>query len=173
MIGIAVCSCKIDHNKEIDREKFTFKTGDDTEIFFKNMRQSYYDIEENNVANVIVFRYKDRVEKADHPLLNLAIVMSYLQDEAYLLLEPNSYLEDGPLEIGWQVINQEEGIIILENYNREGMLEFASEVYEAMEKHAKFHIMINDKKVPVLQNADEREAFRITVADYYRLTRIF
>jgi hypothetical protein len=35
--------CKIDRNREIDHEKFTFKASDDTELFFKNVRQVYYD----------------------------------------------------------------------------------------------------------------------------------
>lgn len=167
-------SCKIDHDKKVDRAKFSFKTGDDTELFFKNMRQSYYDLEENKAAKFSIFRYEDRVQEADHPLLNLAIVINYLQDEAYLLLEPGESLRDQDhLEIVWRGEAQTGGTIVLVNYNREGMLEFASQVYEALQKKASFSLKLEGKELPVLEDAREREAFRITVSDYYRLTRVY
>ena len=46
-------SCQIDRDKKVNFEDFNFKTGDDTEIFFKNMRQSYYDLEENKAAKFV------------------------------------------------------------------------------------------------------------------------
>ncbi|ELR72834.1 hypothetical protein C900_00795 [Fulvivirga imtechensis AK7] len=171
---ILMTSCKLDRDKTVDREKFSFKTGDDTELFFKNVRQSYYDLEENKVAKMNVFRYEDRIKEAGHPLLNLAIVVNYTRDEAYLLVEPNEMLRDqDKVKIFWKAEQNQQGEIILENYNREGMLEFASQVYEAMLKRAGFKVEIHGAKVPVLQDPTEREAFRITVADYYRLTRIY
>lgn len=171
---IVFVSCKIDHDKKIDREKFNFKTGDDTELFFKNMRQSYYDLEENEAAKFNVFRYEDRVQKADHPLLNLAIVINYLQDEAYLLLEPDEHLRNQErLEILWSSETGTEGTIVLENYNREEMLEFASQVYEALQKKADFELKSEDGTDPILTDQQEREAFRVTVSDFYRLTRIY
>ncbi|UII33749.1 hypothetical protein LVD17_07950 [Fulvivirga ulvae] len=173
-VAVLLYSCKIDHDKKVDRAKFSFKTGDDTELFFKNMRQSYYDLEENSVAKFNIFRYKDRVQEADHQLLNLAIVINYLQDEAYLLLEPDESLRDQDrLEVIWSGEAETGGTILLENYNREGMLEFVSQVYEALQKKARFTLKLEGEELPLLDDPREREAFRITVSDYYRLTRVY
>lgn len=167
-------SCQIDRDKKANIEDFNFKTGDDTEIFFKNMRQSYYHLEENKAAKFNVFRHEDRVTEADYPLLNLAIVINYMQDEAYLLLEPNDVLQDEEqMKVFWSGELNTSGEITLENYNRQEILEFTSRIYEALKKKADLYIEIEKNKVPVLKNENERETFRITVSDFYRLTRIY
>ena len=97
-----------------------------------------------------------------------------MQDEAYLLLEPNNVLQDeGQLKVFWSGELNTRGKIVLENYNRREMLEFTSQIYEALKKKADLFIEIEETKVPVLKGGKEREAFRITVSDFYRLTRIY
>ncbi|MEM1408742.1 MAG: hypothetical protein AAGG59_18305, partial [Bacteroidota bacterium] len=59
-ILIAVFSCHINADKKVTLDNFEFKTGDDTELFFKNVRQSYYDLEENQAAKFNLFRFSDR-----------------------------------------------------------------------------------------------------------------
>lgn len=167
-------SCNLDKDTLVDRKKFSFKTGDDTELFFKNVRQSYYDLEENKAAKFNVFRHENRVKEADHPLLNAAIVVNFMNDEAYILLEPNEQLVDlDKLHLFWSADMDQGGEIVLNNYNREEMLEFASQVYEAIRMHAKFNIEMDGERVPVLTNEAERKAFRVTLSDYYRLTRVY
>lgn len=177
LLILILTACKIDSEKSIDRDKFTFKTGDDTELFFKNMRQSYYDKEVNKAAKFDVFRHEDRVIGDDRPLLNLAIVINYLYDEAYLLVEPNAPLKDEDiLKVRWatdQNGKTDEGLIVLETPNRKSMLEFTSQIYEVLQQNARFEVEINNEYVTVLGSDDEREAFRVTVADYYRLIRVY
>jgi len=169
--------CKLDSDKKIDRNKFTFKTGDDTELFFKNMRQSYYDLEENKAAKFNVFRFEDRLKTDSIPVINLAIVNNYLHDEAYLLVEPNEYLADiDPLKIAFKIEHDSTSkadTVVLEQYNHESMLEFSSQLYEALLKDAKFKVAYEDTWPTILSSKEEREAFRITVSDYYRLTRVY
>ena len=47
----ALVGCSVNADKKVSLENFEFKTGDDTELFFKNVRQSYYDLEEKKAAN--------------------------------------------------------------------------------------------------------------------------
>lgn len=162
-------SC-LDRNREVKRDKLTFKTGDDTELFFKNVRQLYYDLQENSAAKLNVFRLKKRVESEDHPIINLAIVMSYVKDEAYILVEPNELIGLDKIEVEWQHEN-DKGTIALEDFNRDKMLEFASAIYEGIEKGYDFKI--TGKEGEFLKDNAEREAFRVTMSDYYRLTRVF
>lgn len=171
MISLLSSACQLDKNKGIDREKFTFKTDDGTEIFFKNMRQSYYDLEENEAAKFNIFRHKSRFTQDSLPILNLAIVVNYLQDEAYILLEPNALLQTyHPLTITWEDTSiDKKGQFNLDIMNRENMLEFSSLLYEAI--LANYQLSLHDG-TPLWQHPKQREAFRVTMSDYYRLTGI-
>jgi len=168
---ILLASCKIDSDRAVDRENFTFKTGDDTELFFKNVRQSYYDLEENKAAKFNVFRFEERSIDESKPILNLAIVINYLKDEAYLLIEPNKALTNEDAIIVIDETSNES--IVLQNFNHASMLEFASKIYEGLLQNHDFLVDANGKTVPLLDSKTEREAFRITVSDYYRLTRVY
>jgi hypothetical protein len=53
------------------------------------------------------------------------------------------------------------------------MLEFGSKIYEAIQQKKDMTVFSNGKYMPLLRDEKEREAFRITMADYYRLTGIF
>ncbi len=165
--------CTIDREKSVDRDKFNFKTGDDTELFFKNVRQSDYDLEVNEAAKFQIYRHGDRNISDSVPVLNLAIVLNVLKDEAYLFLEPSAMLkEEDPLII---IQESSTGIdtLTLATQNRDTYLEFASQIYEGMQKDNEFSVLVNGDLLPVLNDPDEREIFRITTSDYYRLTRIY
>ncbi len=166
-------ACGIDKDKKVDREKFTFKTGSDTQLFFKNVRQSYYDLEENKAAKFNVFRFKKRVKESNLPILNFAIVVNYLKDEAYLLLEPSKTVGELPVVI--QSVNDSTGVsgqIILESQNPKSTLDFAADLYDAMQEGHAFSLIQNSKRIQMFNNQLSREAFRITISDYYRLTRV-
>lgn len=168
-------SCQIDGNRQVDRDRFTFNTGDDTEIFFKNVRQSYYDLEENKAAQINVFRFSDRLITEDQPVINLAIVHQYVNDKAFILVERNEWFDDqtGPLQLESTLKNGTITEIDLETMNKDAMLEFATRVYEDLQQGAEFKLIQKGERIPIFTDKKEREAIRITLSDYYRLTRIF
>ncbi len=171
---IILFGCKIDSNKEVDRNKFNFKTGSDTQLFFKNVRQSYYDLEENKAAKVNVFRFSERELMDTVPILNLAIVNNYLKDEAYLLLEPNKFVGHADIIIrATHPQRRDTAIIALSDFHHASMLDFSTSVFERMSEGYKFTLKIKGTDWPILNTAKSREAFRITMADYFRLTRIY
>jgi len=173
LLIILITSCQIDKDKKVDREKFTFKTGHDTQLFFKNVRQSDYDLEENKAAKLNVFRHEDRLITDDQPVINLAIVNNFMDDEAYLLIEPNDSLNVFDL-LQIEIRNDSvTDLIMLKSVNRESMLEFASRIFEGIQKDAEFFVIHQDERIPILDEKEEREAFRITTSDYYRLTRVY
>lgn len=174
LLFLIISGCKIDNDKTIDRDNLTFKIGTDTQLFFKNVRQSYYDLEENKAAKFNVFRFSDRNMNPEEAVLNLAIVINYLQDEAYLLVEPSELLADENIELRAEHPTTGESVSLhLVAANREGMLDFCTSVYELIVQGYDIEMKLREKRQPILNTPETREAFRITVSDYYRLTRVF
>jgi hypothetical protein len=171
MCVIIIQGCTLDSDTGVDRSRFTFKTGDDTEIFFKNVRQSDYDLEVNTAAKFNVFRHEERILTDTLPWIYPAIVINYLQDEAYILLEPSPKLADADV---WEVvIGPEADTLRLETPNRENNLEFATRIFESLREGKSIRIRSGNEFVPFLEQPDASEAFRITMSDYYRLVRVF
>lgn len=52
-------------------------------------------------------------------------------------------------------------------------LELAARIYEGIRQNQGFQLLQPDNTKPVLQTDLERETFRVTMADYFRLTRVF
>ena len=167
-------ACTIDQNKTVDRSKFLFKTYDDTELFFKNVRQSEYDLEALGAANINVFRINQRNSYKNQPHIGIAIVMNWLQDEAYILIEPNALLND---EEHLHLISKDSAGMLndirLEGRGKEAMLEFATQIYEGIQQQQQFDIVLDPQRYPFLKEKKDRDAFRKTMSDYYRLTRVF
>jgi ABC-type uncharacterized transport system auxiliary subunit len=42
LLILLLAGCKIDRDKPVDRNKFTFHMADDDNLFFRNVRQIYY-----------------------------------------------------------------------------------------------------------------------------------
>ncbi|MEQ8243287.1 hypothetical protein [Fulvivirga sp.] len=174
LLLLTISACKIDDDKTIDRADLTFKIGTDTQLFFKNVRQSYYDLEENMAAKFNVFRFSDRNVNPEALVLNLAIVVNYLQDEAYLLVEPCEAIGSENIELRAQHPNNDDvKEINLNEMNREAMLNFCTDTYELLVQGYQFEINVGEEWKAVLDTHQAKEAFRITVSDYYRLTRVF
>ncbi|MCX8491600.1 MAG: hypothetical protein ORN54_11085, partial [Cyclobacteriaceae bacterium] len=159
------CSSKLNSN-----EKFQFKIGADANLFFRNVRQVYYDRESPD-GKWQAYRFSNRKINIEQPSLNAIIVIHWIKDEAYLLIEPNSILAEEDL-ISVVIKNQSDTIRLKER-GRERMLEFGSKIYEAVQAKKDMTIFSKGKYVPLLRDESEREALRITIADYYRLTGIF
>jgi hypothetical protein len=103
------------------------------------------------------------------------IVINWLNDEAYLLIETNDFLGDE--DFLRAVIADRDSLktdtITLNQRGRERMLEFGSRLYEGIMANHDIQIQYKGAFVPILTEESDRETFRITMADYYRLTRIF
>lgn len=174
LIILLLSGCKIDRDKTVDRAKFQFEMGDDSELFFRNVRQIYYDRSSPD-GTWQAYRFSDRYTGNDRPLIIPVIVINWLEDEAYLLIESNDFLSDEDfLRVVITDMNSlTTDTVTLNQRGRESMLEFGSRLYEAILSNHKVDIQKNGEFLPVLTQEVDREAFRITLADYYRLTRVF
>ena len=164
LLILAVCACKLDRKKEVDRNRFSFKAYVDTRTFFQNVRMVYYDREQIADSEVIAFRFKARSNDSAHFYLNPTIVLNQQTDDALLFLEAPQAYDSVRLIIG-------EKSFLLKDSNRENALEFATIIYEAI--MAEKTIYLNSKQQLLFSNEEEKENFRKVMSDYYRLTRIF
>jgi hypothetical protein len=172
LLMIVLVGCKIDRDKKVDRGKYTFTIGDDAELFFRNVRQIYYDRSSPD-GTWQAYRFSDRYVGEARPMIYPVIVINWLKDEAYLLIDTNATLSNEDyLQV--QIANKTDTTIIeLKERGRERMLEFGSLIFEAIQRKDSVLVQHQGKYVTVFVDEDERESFRIPMSDFYRLTRIF
>lgn len=172
IMGIALYSCNPDKNTQINQIEITFKTNDSSKLYFKNIRQSYYDFEEMEAAKLEIFRLKKREQGDEHPVINLSIVNNWRYDEAYILLEPNGYIQQDTLKLRWK---SQDGLktdsITYARGNKTDIVKFADQVYQQIQSKSEFEIELEGNWKQFLNESLDREAFRITMFDYYKLVQ--
>lgn len=165
--------CKIDRKEVVDRDRFTFKATEDSYLFFKNVRQIYYDFTDLPQARWHAYRYGDRYKGNERPMLTPVIVVAWIKNEAYLLIEPNELLQAEEMLIIHEIANGKTYEYRLGERGRENMLEFATKIYEGIMAENEILIRVNDQYERLFTNEEDAENFRVVMGDYYRLTRIF
>ncbi len=175
LIALFTCvsGCKIDQDKKADPSKFQFIVREDADLFFRNVRQIYYDRSSPD-GTWQAYRFGDRYQGHKKPMLYPVIVIHWLKDEAYLLIENNRPLDDEEsLSVVIQNGSLKNDTLILKERGRERMLLFGAKIYEAIQSEKKLLIRIGNHYHPFLDNPEDREAFRIPMGDFYRLTGVF
>lgn len=170
-----LAACKIDRKPVIDRDKFSYAYTDDSFLFFRNVRQIYYDFQDLPKARWYAYRWSDRYKGNQFPTLNPVIVIDWDKKESYLLVEGNELLVAEDFLVVKE-INQRTGksyTYSLNDRGRENMLEFATKIYEGIMAENQLQIRTNGKFVALFQSPNQSDSFRIAMADYYRLTNIF
>ncbi|WKZ59437.1 MAG: hypothetical protein QY309_16430 [Cyclobacteriaceae bacterium] len=170
LLGLA--GCKIDRETAIDRSRFTFNITPDSHLFFKNVRQLYYDVEDLPEAKWRVYRFSDRHIKS--PAIHPTIVIDWAKEESYLLLESDEQLANESIFQVYEYDPQtgRKYAYQLAERGKENMLEFATKLYEGIMAGHAFTVLVNGKEESILLDEEDRENFRIVMADYYRLIRV-
>jgi len=149
-----------------------FFVTDASRIYFKNLRQSNYDIERRQDAKMDLFRYDKRVMDTTQNSLNAALILNRSKDAAYLYLEPQGLLkQENPLEVRWQKPNGNKDENSFYQGDRFSHFQFVEEIFPLLDadEEVKFEAKVGDRWFPILTSFQERDALRITLKDYYRL----
>ena len=166
--------CTVDSKKIINPHKPQYKITDPSELFFKNVRALYYNREENQTAKLEVFRIKNGAESNDSTVLNLAIVLNWRFDEAYILIEPGKILDDvKSVTLLWE--DESEGAGESAEFtlgDKNSQFTLASIIYGHILKGHHLYYLKKGKKWPLLKSKKAREAFRITMFDFYNLVEL-
>lgn len=166
-----ISACTSDADKKINAEGLEFLTTDESELYFKNVRQSEYDLVEMESASINIFRPKSRTIDADYPLLTLAITHNWKVDRCYLFLEPS---ESIPKESFSLIIKDEKtGEKSEMKYSTEDHINDKSKVvvdlYTAIQDGKKIFWVDGSNEVEILDKQVDRESFRITALDYFKM----
>jgi hypothetical protein len=153
-----------------ENTKINFKTRPDTELYFKNVRQLDYDWEEQKNTKLNLYRFAKRIKNDKKLLLNLVIVHNWRYNEAYLLLETNSFVPtNGHLTVFWRDKSGKPSEIIFKNGDKTSHFEFAYAIYQGILDEYNFYQSLDNQLVVILNTPAERKAFRVTMLDYLKL----
>lgn len=157
---ICLTACHPDKNKTITSEELRFVTTDASEIYFKNVRQSDYQIEERPEAGMNLFSLDD---------LNLSnemkpvIIVNWRADMAFFYFQQDSSREGSylDLKIGTETYTYDLS-------NQKSHAELARVMYNSI--LSELPVMVAD--MPIFQKPEQRESFRRMYFDYLRLVDI-
>lgn len=170
VLCVICTSCGQIESDKLDPNQVVFKTNDASKLFFKNTRRTYYNLETNEAAKLEIYRWKDTPDQS-LPQLNLALINNWRFDEAYLLIEPNEFIDLNTLKLRWS--NSEDGSSGEINFipgNKENHARFAGLVYQKLRRDTEIEIFLNNLWQPLFTDNTSKDAFEKTVYDFYRLT---
>jgi len=157
---------------KIDESSAKFTTSDASELFFKNVRAISYDKTTMDEAKLDIYRIKERVDLPEEPILDLSIVVNWRYDEAYILTEPNAFLQQmDTLYIVWKDTTQVQGqgAIQFIDGNKAEHFRLATQIYRNIQTESPMFILHEGEQHPFMHKKNIREPFRKTMVDYFRL----
>jgi hypothetical protein len=171
IVAVVLVSCSVKSEKKIDTDNVTFTTTADSRLYFKNVRQIYYDREDQQNTKLEIFRFGKRNQSSAVPVINIALVNNWRYDEAYVIIEPNAYFDNADqIKINWQSKADTTGTYVFAFGSKENHFRFANQLYESI--LAKHTLQLQDstgKPVNLFQTETDRDNFRNNMVDYYRL----
>ena len=169
-----IVGCQSKVSKPLSIDDIDFKTTDASEIFFKNVRQSYYDKQEIKAAGMDIFRMSDRNIEADYPLIHLAIAYNWRNDQAFLMVEPNDKIinQESFTILGIDGVKNDTLVIEYSMGNMKDQVAFAHKLYQSITSDQNLLIQINDEDEVIFDKFEDREVLRKTMLDYYKLIEV-
>jgi hypothetical protein len=160
-----------DKSKKVDPNRAQFSTTASSLLFFKNVRQLYYDRQVNEAAKLDLYRIGERKLTPTEPILNLLIVSNWRLDESYIMLEPNAFLAGSDsLRVSWRSPQTgQTGEYLFPNGDKRTHFKFAVELYGSLQDGHELALLTDSASHPVLATEAHREPFRKTMIDYLRL----
>ncbi|WP_448518073.1 hypothetical protein [Rhodoflexus sp.] len=171
---IGCFACNPDKDTKVNSEEVHFNTSASSVLFFKNVRQLYYERQENQAAKAIIYRMRERVRDKNIPLLYPSIVLLWAQDEAAVILEKNEFLADtDTLRLVWtDTIQHIEGEYLFPNGDKRTHYKLAAQIYRSIQENHQLWLVTDSARIPFLANERQREPFRKTMIDYFRLVNV-
>lgn len=179
VVSIFFYSCNPDKEKRVSPTESKNTTTQNSVLFFKNMRSLDYDKKDEPKLKREIYIHEDANKDSIAPVLNLTIVYLWDKDKAYIISTPNQYIENyfeenknDTLKIRWKnPQTKAQGTLFYIAGHVDTQYEFATRIYNSILDNYEFYMLPNE--IPILATHKERETFRMTMMDYYRLVGVF
>lgn len=156
VVLLILCSCHPDKFTKVNAEELAFRTRDDTEIYFKNVRQSAYHLEEREDQGINEYNLKAASGDTLSPVPTLLI--NWRHDTAFLLFENLS--DEASFWIDSATFKFEKG------HPRQNTV-LSIDLYNSLLDARRMSITLSNRQVPL--SSEQAEQFRTVVFDYLRL----
>ncbi len=164
-------ACSVNTSKKVELDKLRFNYTDDAYIFFRNMRQTQYDLEIMEEGGWRIYRHEDRKQDTSDFYFNVSLVVNWRVNRVYPIIEMTERFKKEGLTVNWKELESDEsGKIALKGNKRRDEMLFVSKIYNKMTEEVEFFISIENKNTPLFTDTDAKEAFRISLYDFYRMT---
>jgi hypothetical protein len=171
-----IFACSNHKEQVINKNDYKNSTTPNSIIFFRNVRQSYYDLEEHKVSKSEMFRISEREISEDKPNLNVMIRHVPIQEKAFVMIEPNALLNElDTIIVFWSnsAKNTAGKYELPKRANMEQHFRFATELYQSIQSGQTLEIRTKENgKQAFWKQPDANEPFRKTMVDYYRLINV-
>lgn len=164
-----------DTNTPPDTQRM-FRTTDPSRIYFRNIRIINYQSTTQPGTRIDLYRWKRWPQQTEYPEIIPVIVDNWMQDQAFIRLEVNPAAPPPyePLTIFWQHNSEDQPSIgdtlQLVSSRWEDQYTFATQIYDHLLANDLLTIQGNDSRYyPLFHDYESRNAFLITLRDYFRL----
>lgn len=156
---------RADNTGEVDS---ILHVADSEKIYFKNLRASVYDREGRDDAKMNIYRHGKRTQSDTEPHLNFMILLNRVKNEAYIYVEP--FPENLPLRVKWENPDSgKSGELEFLGGDKFAHFEFAEQIHPLLSENTYFEMWYEESWVPILNDDRERDAVKVTLADFYRM----
>ena len=138
-----------------------------TSRFFKNIRKSSYITEERDDQGLTIYRLEELAEQKDYPFLDVSIVHNWRNDNAFVMLQPNINMLSGhSIIIGKDTLS-------LEQANMTQQVNLAGKIYNQLIDNGSIWLLDNGRTQEFMAKSEDRQAIRVCLFDFFRLTNNF
>lgn len=160
IILFTLVACHPDKLVPIEVEELRYRTSDASELYFKNIRQSNYQVELRKEAGINLYRPND--PETENLVLKPVLLINWRHDMAYLILESDQNPETLRVVLGSDTVTYESG-------NPKQNTQLATQIYNAILLDQEVRIFSNGKMENLFSEATQKDPFRTTMFDFFRL----
>ena len=168
IVILVLLGCHPDKSTPVLTEQITFRMTDASELFFKNIRRSEYEVVENAQAGIDTYVLNDLEThySGSSPTLLPKLVINWRQDMAYVMLSSQ------PLNAIDTLIIGQENTVVFNESNIKDHAFTALKIYNAILESQPIEVLSKGSRKPLFESLDYQNDFRIVVFDYLRLVEI-
>lgn len=151
----------------LKKNKLNTRVMESNALYFKNLRQFYYDISEDDRSGYYMYDHPD--QKVFSELApRLKIVDNWRQDQAYIIFEnTDSTTSSKMLKIYDGAESRE---FALQDLNAMQSLNLGASIFESVTNDsAIFTVKIGNENMPIWNTPDQRKVVKAILNDYFKL----